>query len=77
MYPCSRRRFLAHSATTAGLFTLGADRLLAAPLAADQQADMTIAKWAGAADPDAKAIRDIAVKLTEQAFAVSVASAAL
>ena len=49
MYPCTRRTFLAHSAATAGFLALGTKPLLAAPLAADKQADMTIAKWAGAA----------------------------
>jgi len=69
MHCCSRRGFLAQSAATAGVLTLGSKPLLAAPLAADQQADMTIAKWAGAANPDAKEIEAIAVKLTEQAIA--------
>jgi uncharacterized protein (DUF362 family) len=69
MYPCSRRRFMAHSAAAAGMMALGTRPLLAAQLAADKQAEMTIAKWAGAANPDAKAIRDIATKLTEQAIA--------
>jgi uncharacterized protein (DUF362 family) len=61
--------FLAHSATTAGFLALGTKPLLAASLAADKQADMTIAKWAGAAAADKEAFRDIAVKLTEQAIA--------
>jgi uncharacterized protein (DUF362 family) len=55
---------LAQSAATAGLFAFGSQPLLAA----DKQADMTIAKWTGAANPDAKAIRDIATKLTEKAL---------
>jgi uncharacterized protein (DUF362 family) len=69
MYPCTRRKFLAHSAATAGLLSLGTQHLLAAPLAADKQADMTIAKWAGDAASSKEAFHDIAVKLTEQAIA--------
>jgi uncharacterized protein (DUF362 family) len=71
MYPCccSRRRFLAHSAATVGLMALGTKPLTAyAQLPEGQQADMTIAKWTGAAVGDAKAFRAAAVKLTEQAI---------
>ncbi len=69
MYPCTRRTFLASSAATAGLLALGTKPLAAASLAADKQADMTIAKWAGAAAESKQAFRDIAVKLTEQSIA--------
>jgi uncharacterized protein (DUF362 family) len=68
MYPCTRRAFLTHSAATAGFLALGTKPLLAAPLAADKQADMTIAKWAGAAAAGKEAFRDIAIKLTKQAI---------
>jgi uncharacterized protein (DUF362 family) len=42
---------------------------LASEPADGKQAEMAIAKWAGAANPDAKAIETIAEKLTEQAIA--------
>lgn len=75
MHCCTRRGFLAQSAATAGLLAWGTKPLPAAPLAAGQQAEMTIAKWAGAGEPIAEtmrnpaAMKNIAVKLTEQAIA--------
>jgi uncharacterized protein (DUF362 family) len=71
----SRRDFLAHSATAAGMLALGADKLWAAP-AAGQQADMTIARWDGlkalsaeqAKALPAEQINQIARKLTEKAL---------
>jgi uncharacterized protein (DUF362 family) len=65
----SRRDFLVRSAA-AGALALGANRLPIA-LAADvapEKTDMTIAKWAGAKDPSAEQLKQIAVKLTEKAI---------
>jgi uncharacterized protein (DUF362 family) len=62
----SRRDFLAQSAAAAGMLTLGANGLLAAGSA--EAPDMTIARWAGAEQPDAAAVKAIATKLTEKAI---------
>ena len=68
----SRRDFVLRSA--AGMLALGADNFFAEglfagePRAAQKPADMTIASWTGAKDLDAKAIKQVAVKLTEKAI---------
>ena len=71
MYPCcTRRRFLAQSAAATGAVALGSRPLLAAPVPlGDKPAEMTIARWTGAKDPAPAQIKEIAVKLTEQAIA--------
>jgi uncharacterized protein (DUF362 family) len=61
----TRRDFLARTAAATGALALGGRGLHAAEAAG---ADMSIAKWAGAADPSADAIRKIAVQLTLKAL---------
>jgi len=64
----SRRDFLVRSAA-AGMSALGAANLLAQQAAAAQQpADMSIARWAGPKEDTDAQIKRIAVKLTEQAI---------
>lgn len=63
----SRRDFLVRSAA-AGISALGATNLLAQQAAAGQPADMSIARWTGPDEGTEAQIKQIAVKLTEQAI---------
>lgn len=63
----TRRDFIVRSAA-AGMMALGGESLLAPHAEAAQgNADMAIAKWAGQRTPDAGALKRIAVELTEKA----------
>ncbi len=65
----TRRDFIARS-TAVGMAALGAEGLTATcAQAAAGDADMAIAKWSGQGEPDADALKRIAVELTEQAVA--------
>jgi len=66
----TRRDFLLHSAATAGAVALAGNRLLAqaTSAAADKMPEMTIARWAGAAEAEATP-EQIAAKLVEKAIA--------
>jgi uncharacterized protein (DUF362 family) len=61
----TRRELMARSAALAGTLAVGRG----ADAAAAGASKMAIAKWAGDAKPSADAIKQIAVKLTEQAIA--------
>lgn len=65
----SRRAFLAQSLAGSALALTSGGLLSAAPAEiAPEKAEMTIARWKGAQTPRAEEIKDIAVKLTEQAI---------
>ncbi|MGD0898549.1 MAG: DUF362 domain-containing protein [Thermoguttaceae bacterium] len=62
----TRRDFLVHSAAAAGAMALGAQGRFAR--AAEKTTEMAIARWAGAAGPEAAAAERIAASLTEKAI---------
>ena len=69
MYQHSRRQFLTHSATAAGMLALLAGRPSAGRRGGrGKTLDMTIARWAGAKAAAEADMKQIAVKLTEKAI---------
>ena len=68
MHGCSRRDFMVHSASAAGMLALGSRTLAAAVADESKPLDMTIARWTGHKDLQPQEIDKLAGTLAEKAI---------